>query len=58
MFGRATITLGIGPHSSNICFMTIMQVSLCYLAPPVKNWRILLDKLLLFCCPCAFADGK
>jgi len=33
MFGRATITLGIGPHSSGCCcFMAIMRLNNCTLA--------------------------
>jgi len=27
MFGRATITLGIGPHSSFVCFTFIASVA-------------------------------
>jgi len=30
VFGRATITLGIGPHSSFFCFVTFLSISVVH----------------------------
>jgi len=45
MFGRATITLGIGPHSSYVLLSRIAVqrssvgcLSVCYDHEPSKNW--------------------
>jgi len=48
MFGRATITLGIGPHSSsNIIYHIVLQTRVIYTPSPVKHkYRRL---ALLFC---------
>ena len=33
-------------------FMAFIQDSLCWTAPPVKNWRICWSKVLLYACRC------
>jgi len=60
MFGRATLTLGIGLHSSGLlllyCFRAIIKDNLHYLAPQLKKPEDFVGAK--FYCPHALADGS
>ena len=48
MFGRATITLGIGPHFSSISFCILMQVISISRAFTLSETRLLISRFRCF----------